>query len=49
MGLSIEQKADSNEFGTEEDSFMVPMGYFAVVKNDDSKIKYLKHYRLKGR
>lgn len=42
MGITVEQKSDEKDFGTDESSFLVPMGYFSVVKSDHETIKYLK-------
>jgi hypothetical protein len=42
MPITVRQESDQNAFGDADNSFSVPMGNFALVKNDHATVRYLK-------
>ena len=42
MPITVNQTSDQIEFGDTTNSFSVPMGNFALVKNDHETVRYLK-------
>jgi hypothetical protein len=42
MPITIKQESDETEFGNDDSSYMVPMGYFSVIGANHETIKYLK-------
>ena len=46
MPITVNQTSDQIEFGDTTNSFSVPMGNFALVKNDHETVRYLKIHRI---